>query len=78
MHWLLGCSGSAATVYLKIHHIALMIMWHWRYKKGCWGKFKNGTNKVVTREYLLRMMNVSCAGTLNITYVNQQQQEDQI
>lgn len=55
-----------------------MIMWHWRYKKGCWGKLKNGTNKVVTREYLLRMMNVSCAGTLNITYVNQQQQEDQI
>ena len=39
---------------------------------------RNGTKKSETREQLLRMMNVNYAGTSNITYVKQQQQEKQM
>ena len=53
-------------------------MWHWGYKKDCWGKIRNDTKKGGRREQSLRMMNVSYARTSNITYVKQQQQDDQM
>ena len=47
-------------------------------QKGLFGKIRNGTMKDRVREQSLRMMNVSYVGTLNIIYVKQQQQSDQI
>ena len=39
-------------------------------------KIQNGTKKGGTRKQSLRVMNVSCAGNSNITYVKQPQQDD--
>ena len=43
-----------------------------------WKKIRNGTQKGGTTGQSLRMMNVSYAGTSNIIYVKQQQQDNQM
>ena len=53
-------------------------VWHWRYKKESWEKIRNDTKKDGTREQSQRVINVSYAGTSNITYAKQHQEDDQM
>ena len=79
IHWLSEPTRLVATKYLKRNSNVLMIQCAaLGIQKGLFGKIRNGAMKVRVREQSLRMMNVSYVGTLNIIYVKQQQQSDQI